>query len=270
MPKVSVIMGVYNVRNKNYLEKSINSILNQTYKNFEFIICDDGSTNETYKLINELIKNDDRCLLIQNKRNMGLAQTLNNCISIAKGEYIARMDDDDISIKERLEKQVIFLDENPDVDVLGTNAYFIDSTGKRYNEFVGKETIKLEDTIKKCKLIHPSVMMRKKALNLVGDYTVSKLTTRAEDYDLWCKMAERGSKIKNLNTFLLEYREDRDSLKKRKYIHRIEEFKLKKYWIKRAGYKQSLLIYAYKPLIVGLIPNFIMARRKAIIKKLRR
>ena len=259
MPKVSVIMGVYNA-NKPFLEKAINSILTQSYTDFEFIICDDGSSDDTYEYVKKLI--DYRCILIKNEKNVGLAQTLNNCIDVASGEYIARMDADDISLKDRFLNQVSFLDNHRDVAVVGTQAYFIDENGKRYKKFCRKNHISLSDTVKNSNIIHPSVMIRKEALNSVGNYTVSKLTTRAEDYDLWCKLAYSGYKLRNLNDFLFEYREDLSAYKKRKYKHRIEEFKIKYQWINKASNKKIDLLYAFKPLLVGLIPKFIMIRRK--------
>ena len=98
--KVSVLMGIYNTRNKTMLEQALNSILNQTYKDFELIICDDGSTNNCLEWAKEICKGDNRVVFLQNKENKGLAYTLNKCLENAKGEYIARMDDDDISYWE--------------------------------------------------------------------------------------------------------------------------------------------------------------------------
>lgn len=261
MPKVSVIMGVYNVGDKKFLQEAVNSVLAQSFTDFEFIICDDGSKDSTLDIVYELVNNDSRCKIIKNDKNMGLASTLNKCIEIAKGEYIARMDADDRSLVNRFEKQVEYLERNPDVAVIGTQAYIINNDGIRYKEFKRKRSVSLLDTVKNSNIIHPSSMIRRKVLNEVGNYTVSKLTTRAEDYDLWCKIASKGYKIENLEEFLFEYREDKDSYKKRKYKHRIEEYKLKKYWIKRTA-NLRYIIYAYKPLIVGLIPTSIMFKRK--------
>ena len=103
MPKISVIMGVHN--GEKTLPRAIESILNQTFADFELIICDDCSSDSTVHVINDYIRKDDRVILIKNKSNSGLAASLNNCIKISKGEYIARMDDDDVSHAERFEKQ---------------------------------------------------------------------------------------------------------------------------------------------------------------------
>lgn len=104
MCKISIIMGIYKMINKrSIVELSINSILNQTYKDFEFIICDDGSNDGTYEMVQDLIKNDKRVILIKNDENKGLAYSLNHCLSIAKNKYIALMDVDNISMSNRLE-----------------------------------------------------------------------------------------------------------------------------------------------------------------------
>lgn len=258
MPKVSVIMGVFN--DELYLIKAINSILNQSYKDFEFIICDDCSTDNSVHLINSIY--DDRIVFLKNEKNLGLANTLNKCIKYSKGEYIARMDSDDISLIDRLKKQVEFLDKNLKVAVIGTQGYFIDENDKRFKEFSRPLQISFDETVRKSSLIHPSTMIRKEVLVEIGGYSVNELTHRAEDYDLWCKIAERGYKLANLPEYLFEYRETIKAYKKRKYKFRIEEFKIKKYWIKRANLSIINYIYAIKPLFVGLIPSKIMTKRK--------
>lgn len=258
MPKVSVIMGVYN--DEKFLYESIDSILKQSFKDFEFIICDDGSTDNSLKIINSF--KDERIIFLQNEKNLGLANTLNKCIRCSKGEYIARMDSDDISLNDRLRKQVEYLDQNLKVAVVGTQAYFIDENGKRFKNFNRTLKISFEETIRKSNLIHPSTMIRKNILNEVKGYSVNELTHRAEDYDLWCKIAEKGYGLVNLPEYLFEYRENADAYKKRKYRYRIEEFKIKLYWIRRTNLSIFNYIYAFKPLIVGLIPSKIMIRRK--------
>ena len=118
---ISVLMGIYNIPSKEVLEKSINSILNQSYKNIEFIIIDDGSTNDTYKWAKEITKNDKRVILKKNEKNLGLTKTLNKCLKLATGEFIARMDGDDYSHKDRFEKQLSFLKNNKEYQLVGCN-----------------------------------------------------------------------------------------------------------------------------------------------------
>lgn len=121
-------MGVYN-SNYDLLKKSIESILNQTYANFEFIICDDCSTNDVKKVIQEYQEKDSRIIYLKNDHNRGLAYSLNRCIDTSSGNYIARQDDDDISLETRFEKQVSFLNTNPQYDFVGCNHFLKDEGG---------------------------------------------------------------------------------------------------------------------------------------------
>ncbi|HAS7841575.1 TPA: glycosyltransferase family 2 protein, partial [Vibrio cholerae] len=116
-PKISVVMSVYN--GEKYLGEAIDSILKQTFSDFEFIIINDGSTDKTLEIIKSYMKKDDRIVLVS-RENKGLIVSLNEGLDLAKGQYIARMDADDISIKSRFEKQIEFLDSNPDIGVCGT------------------------------------------------------------------------------------------------------------------------------------------------------
>lgn len=128
-PKVSVVMSVYN--GEKYLPETIDSILNQTFKDFEFIIINDGSTDKTAKILTSY---DDPRIRIFNQENMGLTKSLNRAISLAKGEYIARMDADDISYPERLKKQVDYLNKNPDIGLVGSKYIRIDKRGRKIDE----------------------------------------------------------------------------------------------------------------------------------------
>ena len=130
MPLLSVISGAYNIAaNGELSRKSIESILNQSYTDFEFIICNDGSHDSTDVLLREYGDRDPRIKIITNDKNMGLAHSLNRCIEIASGKYIARHDLDDVSATERLEKQVSYLEENEKTDLLGTAAALFDENG---------------------------------------------------------------------------------------------------------------------------------------------
>lgn len=254
--KISVIMGVYN--DEKYLEEAIKSILSQNLKDFEFIICSDCSTDGSNDIIRKYAKSDERIIFLENKKNLGLATTLNKCIDAASGKYIARMDSDDISLPERLQIQYDFLEKHEDYDVSGTLAYFIDENNKKYKRFQRLENVDLIEAVKMSQIIHPTAMIRRKKLLAVGKYTVNKNTERAEDYDLWCKILESGGKIINIQEYHFLYREAIDGLKKRKFRYRIQEAKLKFYWIKRTKQPMIIYIYAIKPIIIGLIPACLM------------
>jgi glycosyltransferase involved in cell wall biosynthesis len=132
MPRISVVMSVYN--GEKYLRQAIESILQQTYTDFEFIIIDDGSTDSSREIIQSY--DDKRIRLVINEQNIGLTKSLNKGIRLAKGEFIARMDADDISLPQRFEKQVAYLDSHPEVGVLGTYANIIDHRGKIINNII--------------------------------------------------------------------------------------------------------------------------------------
>ena len=218
--KVSIIMGIYNCENT--LDESLQSIFNQTFQNWEFIICNDGSTDNSYSIAEKYAKNDKRIKLIQNEKNMGLNYTLNHCLKYAQGEYIARMDGDDISLPTRLQKEVEFLDSHPDYSIVSTPMIYFDERG----EFAIGKSIKIPtkyDAIKGTPFCHAPCMVRKRAYDAVKGYSIDKKTLRVEDYDLWIRMMSLGFKGYNLSEPLYKMRDDRDAYSRRKYKYRINE-----------------------------------------------
>jgi glycosyltransferase involved in cell wall biosynthesis len=222
-PLVSVIMPVYN--GEIYLIDSINSILNQTFKDFEFLIINDGSTDKSLEIIKSF--NDERIIIINNESNLKLANTLNKGISLSNGKYIIRMDCDDISLPNRFEKQVKFMEENKDIGICGS---WISTIGIRNNE-VWKSPENPEEI--KCLLLfhstifHPTVIMRK---DLFDNYNLryNNKLLYVEDYDLWVK-ASKITKISNIQEVLLYYRlhQDKTSFKHRE-IQRINDSIIRK------------------------------------------
>lgn len=220
--KVSIIMGIYNCEKT--LKKSIDSILNQTYENWELIMCDDGSTDNTYEIANEYAKKDERIKLIKNSKNMGLAKSLNNCLKISSGEYIMRHDGDDIMIKDRIEKQVNYMETN-NCDACGSGAYIFDDNGiwgiRQPSKIPTKSCMILGSPF-----IHPTVIIKRDVLLKVGGYSDNELTRqRLEDYDLWIKIYENNCILHNIQEPLILYREDRNAYIKRKKKFRIAETK---------------------------------------------
>jgi len=264
MPRISVLMGIYNTKNKKYLEKSIGSILNQTFTDFEFIICNDGSTNDCFKWAKDICKGDERVIFIENDKNMGLAYTLNYCLKEAKGEYIARMDDDDYSHKDRFEKQIAYL-ENNNVDLVSNNIYVFDDNGI-YNVIKFPNHINKNDFLFNSPIVHPTIMAKKKAFELVGGYRDLRKTIRVEDYDLFMRMFENNVKMDVIQEILFEYRDDRENtIRRKKYKYRINEFKVRYENFKKMGLFPLGLFYSLKPLIIGIIPvsvlNYIKRKR---------
>jgi glycosyltransferase involved in cell wall biosynthesis len=206
-PKVSVLMPVYN-QNIKYLRQAIDGILNQTFAEFEFVIVDDGSTfADCKKVLEEYAQSDSRIRLIKNPENLGLSKTRNVALEAAQGEFVAVQDSDDISDKFRLEKQVAFLEKNPEVFLVGSSSVVIDEKGEVKYFF---ETFE-DDYILRIALAfhnnftHGSVMMRKAAVWKVEGY--SDWATVAEDYDLYVKLLKEG-RVANTPEFLYRWREN--------------------------------------------------------------
>ncbi len=216
MPKVSVILPVHN--GMPYLPLAVESILQQTFRDFEFIIVDDASTDDTARYLSDL--GDPRLRVIHNEQNLGVAKSLNRAIAIGRGEYIARQDADDVSLPGRLEAQVNYLDRHPDIAVLGTRATFIDGAGPGNATGIwavptaGIE-IKWRLLFDNCRtIIHPSAMMRTSILRECGGYPEATQFSLAEDYELWCRMA-RHHGIANLEQSLVKFRIHGSSVSRR-------------------------------------------------------
>lgn len=204
-PKVSVIMSAYNEEDS--IARAIESILNQTYKNFEFIIINDGSTDRTEKIIKEYQNKDKRIHLIS-KENTGLADSLNIGIKNSSGEYIARMDADDISDEKRLEIQVEFLDNNPEIALVGSWCYLIDLANNKKIECRPPTSDKeIRRYMQKDNpFIHSSIMMRRSVIEETGGYELIK---GMEDYELWIRIA-KNHKVANIPLFLITRYENRN------------------------------------------------------------
>jgi len=199
LPAITVLMPVYN--GATYLNEAIDSILNQTFNNFEFIIIDDASTDDSLGIIKSY--DSSRIRLVENKNNVGQSVTLNKGISLARGKYIARMDQDDISMPERLKKKFEFMENNSDIDICGS---WVELMGK-YDGIVELETdserIKI-NLLTNQNFSHPTVMIRKSTL---VDYDLNYNPTFAigNDWDLWVRMFEYCS-FANLPEPLLKFR----------------------------------------------------------------
>ncbi|SDD91330.1 Glycosyltransferase involved in cell wall bisynthesis [Paenibacillus sp. UNCCL117] len=263
MPTVSVIMSVYNTNDAQVLQLSIQSILVQTFADFELIICDDGSTDDTYDILANICKCDSRIRLYKNDTNLKAAASRNRCISLSQGKYVAIMDADDCSAENRLEKQVAFLEQYEDYDFVGSSADLFDERGiwgrRTYENFP-----KNKDFLFVLPFVHASVLFRKNALVAIGGYRVARETARTEDYDLFMRLYANGSKGANLALVLYLVREDKAAYKRRKYRFRIDEVLVRYKGFKALGLLPAGYIYVVKPLIVGIIPQGLLKRAKDI------
>lgn len=203
-PLVSIIIPCYNA--EKYVESAVRSIMNQTYKNLEIILTDDCSTDGTFAILEKLTVEDSRIKLYKNETNLKIVKTLNKMIQLASGKYIARMDADDISLPERIEKQVEFLEENPDIAFCGTNAFIINENSKR----TGKTSLPITAESNKFFLqfystfFHPTVML---CSEIYKQNLYDEDFLYAEDYELWARMIfQENLKGVNLSERLFEYR----------------------------------------------------------------
>jgi glycosyltransferase involved in cell wall biosynthesis len=198
-PRVSVLMSVHD--GEQYLREAIDSILGQTFKDFEFIIVNDGSVDHTGEIISSYA--DPRIRFINNKTNLGLPASLNLGLDVAAGEYIARMDADDISLPERLSRQVSYMDAHPKIAASGTWAKDIDADGREFSSrcLPFDERMKFEFW-RPSPIVHPSAIIRKSQL---GSLRYDTRLPHAQDYDLWLGLKARHD-LGNLPEFLLLYR----------------------------------------------------------------
>lgn len=255
-PKVSVLMSIYN--NEATVDASIASIVNQTFTDWEMILWNDASTDKSADKLKSWAQHDSRIRLFSNASNQGLAASLNMALGKAHGEYVARMDGDDVSLPERFERQVDFLDSHPQYAMLGSACTLFDEAGDW-----GTRTA-LPDPQKKnflwgSQFIHPSVMIRHEALKAVGGYRVCRDTLRTEDYDLFMRMYAHGFTGYNLSEPLLRYYDKRIPRHVR-YAHRISEAKIRLRGFKALGLLPAGLPYVIKPLVVGLLPGGLKRR----------
>lgn len=259
---VSVLMGIYNCADT--LGESIESILCQTHGNIEFIMCDDGSSDNTYEVAKSYAEKDSRIVLLKNEDNLTLGPTLNRCLEAAHGKYCARMDGDDVSTPDRFEKQVRFLEENPEYGVVGT-----------YMQIYGEGN---EDKIRKIEQFpqisrlpkgnpccHATIMMRTDIYRELGGYSADKRLARIEDVDLFWRYYLAGHKAANILEPLYIVREDVSTFKRRKYRYSVtvSAYLFKQCRKARLGLKSYL--YAVKPLIVNLMPQKLIVFLHSIV-----
>lgn len=256
---ISVIMGIYNEKNQNQVMQAIDSILEQTYCNLEFVICDDGSTPEFYQWLEEYCRKDERIHLIRKENNQGLAAALNSCLGVAKGSYIARMDADDISEVNRLEKQIEFMQQHPEYALVGCNADLIDDKGT-WGERILVEKPQNKEFLRTSPFIHPSIVIKTDVLREMEGYSLEKYAERTEDYELFMRLYVAGYRGYNMQEKLFYYREDRNAYQKRKYRYRINESRVRYRGFRKLGILRGHIRYVIKPLLVGILPVGLVQR----------
>lgn len=263
--KVSIIMGAYNCSTT--LEKSIDSIINQTYIDWEFIICDDGSTDNTYEILKTYQKKyPDKFIILKNKSNSKLGNTLNHCLKYASGDYIARMDADDLSKKNRIATQVSFLNNNPDIDLVGTAMQRFNENG--VNDVVYPIQYPDKDTLKRTvPFFHATIMTRKKVYEELKGYSIDRKTIRVEDVDLWYRFYEKGFRGENIMEPLYFVKEDKGAIRRRTIHNRYNALLVTLDGYKKLNYPKKIYI---KPIIEFLVKSSVPFRAQDLYRKYQR
>ena len=249
--KVTVLMSEYNTKEEE-LRTSIESILNQTYKNFELLVIDDCSEKKSTEIIASY--NDNRIKLVHNEKNLGLAESLNKGIGLIDTDYFIRMDTDDIAKKDRIEKQMKFVYEHPEYSIVAGNANYFDENGIfKTSKIVGEKN--KEDFIKGTPFIHPTMIIKTKDIKSIGGYPDCR---RGQDYAMAMEMYANGYKGYVMEDVLIDYRMNIAGYKKKKFKYRLLEAKIRWQYFNKLKIKKHYYIYCIKPIFVGLVPKKIL------------
>lgn len=254
MSQVSVLMGIYNCADT--LEEAVNSIINQTFTDWELIMCDDCSTDNTLAVAQELAKKDSRIKVIKNEKNLTLAPTLNRCLEVASGKYVARMDGDDVCDPTRFEKEFKVLESHDCYAIVSCNMNLYDNRGI-YRVIKYKELPQKQDFITGSQFCHAGCMVRTEAIKAVNGYSESMYYKRVEDYDLWVRMYRAGYIGYNIQEPLYSMRDDKNAISRRTFDNRKNEIRVKKNIIKWFNLSKRNYIYILITVLKAITPSFI-------------
>jgi len=258
-------MGVYYRRpDTALLERSVQSILTQSFTQFELLIADDGSTKEAVQFLEQTAQKDARIHFIRTGSLFTLSEKLNACLRQAKGAFLARMDDDDASHPQRFAKQAAALEGRPEIAFVGSNAALY-----RDCICVGSRVLPEHPTVKDFfftqPYLHPALMFRRDVLLSVGGYSESPNCLLCEDYDLLLRLYAKGFWGMNLQEKLLDYTLPQTAKGGRKMRHRWNETVTRYRRFQELGVLPQALPYVIKPLAVGLLPEPVLRRLKGLL-----
>ena len=254
VPKISVIMATHNSRET--VAEALASIEEQTYTNWELVVCDDGSNDGTYELLQDVAARlGPRMVLLRNEKNRRLAYSLNRCIQASSGEFLARMDGDDLSLPTRFERQMGFLRTHPEFAVVGTGMQRFNDSG--LGDLLPPVSAPNRDTLGRgltVPFFHATILAHRTMFDTVGGYTVSWRTERGQDLDLWFKFFHAGLTGANINEPLYLVREDAAAIRRRTPRSRLGGFitRMKGSWMLR--YPAGAYLRATADLLKAFIP----------------
>lgn len=253
-PLVSIIMGAYNAAPT--LPEAIDSILAQTFQDWEFVICDDGSTDSTLAIAEEYAQRDARIVVLSNPVNRSLAPTLNTCLAHSRGLLIARMDADDRSRPDRLQRQADFLREHPEVSIISSSVSFFDEEGT-WGLTTPSANPTPRDLLRGAPFSHPAAMIRRTALMAVNGYDESDRCRRVEDFDLWVRLYAAGHRGNNLAEPLHSMRNDRAAVGRRTWSARLNEAAVLARAVKEFDFRFYQYVRVARPLMLAALPTHV-------------
>lgn len=253
--KISVIMATYNCEKT--VEKAIDSILAQTYENWVMIICDDGSADGTLEILRRYEREyPGKFVIIQNEENKKLPYSLNHCLQYVQTDLVARMDGDDWSTPDRFEKQVAFLKEHPEYDLVGTGVTVFDGE-KKIASIVKSLEPNRETIIRQNAFSHATIMTYKRVYDELNGYSLDPTVLRVEDVDLWYRFMAAGFKGYNLPDELYVILEDVNAAKRRTIRARFNGAKTASRGRKLLGYSGWICWKPYLGVVKALVPTYI-------------
>jgi glycosyltransferase EpsE len=251
-PRLSIIVGIYNCAST--LVESLDSIARQTYTDWEMILCDDGSSDNTLQVACDWARGNHRTKVLANERNLGLARTLDRCIAEARGELLARQDGDDISEPDRLAKLVAAMDAHPEIAVVSSWMSCFDEKG-----FWGIVRTKMfptaEDFLSGSPICHAPCLMRRAPVLKVGGYGAQPWVLQVEDFFLWMRLYAAGYNAMNLQEPLYRMRDDANALSRRTLGRRLNETRVRWKGFRMLGLAWYKRLWAIKPILVWALPS---------------
>lgn len=264
MPLISIIMPVYNTAP--YLKEAIESVLNQSEQDFEFIILNDASTDHSKAVIDNYT--DRRIRIVNNEKNLGLASTLNKGIRLARGKYIARMDGDDICIQNRFEQQIAVLQKEEDKVVVCSICELIDENGKKIGnwkddkKYLSPEQIKNQLPINNC-IVHPSIIVTKE---IISQFFYDPVQHESEDYDLWLRMSAKEIRFVKIPNTLILHRIRKESFTRQRQSNvYAKNFRVKLNFVYHQILCNNLNVFVFKTFFIALM-DILFAGLKEIKK----
>lgn len=258
--RFTVITGIHN-GNLCHLRQAVDSVLSQSLGDFRWILCDDGSHPPVREFLEEAARLDSRIFLLHNLRNRGLAYSLNRCIQYAQTSILVRQDGDDLSCPGRFARLVPFMEQHPEYALVSSNISLFDESGV-WGKMRYPEKPQRANFLFTIPFMHGAVGLRREALLSHGGYRVSRRTRRCEDLELFMRLYAKGEMGYTIQEELYAYREDLAAQQRRRYRYRIEEAAVRLEGFARLGLLPKGLLYAAKPLAVGLIPQKLLQRMK--------